>query len=58
MTLGKDKEGKSKFYLSHPNPAGLDMKCENREISVVEWSRIPKFPLLLNGDYKKAFFNS
>ena len=27
------------------------MKWENRDIDVVEWANIPKFPRLLNGDF-------
>ena len=25
-------------------------EVENRDIDIVEWANIPKFPLLLNGD--------
>ena len=55
MTLEKDKEDQSKYYLSYPKPPVLDMKWENRDINVIEWENIPKFPLLLNGDYEKTF---
>ena len=54
-TLEKDEEDQSKYYLSYPKPPVLDIKWENWDITVVEWSNIPKFPLLLNGDYNKTF---
>ena len=41
MTLEKDKEDQSKYYLSYPKPPVLDMKWENRDINVVEWANIP-----------------
>ena len=50
MTLEKDKEDQSKYYLSYLKPPVLDIKCENCDINVTEWANIPKFPLLLNGD--------
>ena len=50
MTLEKDKEDQSKYYLSHPKPPVLDMKWENHDINVVEWANISKFPPLLNVD--------
>ena len=31
-------------------------EVKNRDINVVEWSNIPRFPLLLNGDYEKMLF--
>ena len=43
MTLEKDKEDQSKYYLSYPKPPVLDMKSANRDINVVEWSNIPNF---------------
>ena len=43
MTLEKDKEDQSKYYLSYPKPPVLDMKWENHDINVVEWANIPKF---------------
>ena len=43
MTLEKDKEDESKYYLSFPKPPVLDMKWSNRDINVVEWANIPKF---------------
>ena len=52
MTLEKDKEDQNKYYLSYPKLPDLDMKWENRDINVVEWENIPKFPSLLN---RKAF---
>ena len=56
MTLEKDKEDQSKYYLSYSKPPVLDMKLENRDVNVVEWSNISKFPLLLNEDYEKTLF--
>ena len=50
LTLEKDKEDQSRYYLSHPKPLILDMKWENHDIDVVEWANIPNFPHLLNGD--------
>ena len=50
MTLEKDKEDQSKYYLSYPKPPVLDMKWENNNIAVIEWANIPKFTLLLDGD--------
>ena len=43
MTLEKDKEDQSKYYLSYPKPPVLDMKSANRDINVVEWANIPNF---------------
>ena len=48
LTLEKDCEGQSKYYLSYPKPLFLDMKWENNDINVVEWANIPKFSSLLN----------
>ena len=50
MTLNKDKEDQSKYYLRYTKPPDLDMKWENRYINVAEWASSPMFPLLLNGD--------
>ena len=50
LTLEKDQEDQSKYYLSYPTPSALDMMWENRDINVIEWENISKFPLLLNGD--------
>ena len=50
LTLGKDKEDQSKYYLSYPKPSVLDMKWENHDIDVVEWANIPNVPYLLNED--------
>ena len=48
MTLEKDKEGQSKYYLNYPKPPVL--KWANREcctnINVAEWANIPKFSTL------------
>ena len=46
MTLEKDKENQSKYYLSYPKPPVLDMKCANRNAKVVGWAKIPKFSAL------------
>ena len=43
LTLEKDKEGKNKYYLSYPRALILDVKLANRDINVVEWTKIPKF---------------
>ena len=48
MTLAKDKEDQSKYYLSYPKPPVLDMMWANRDINVVEWANIPKFSALDN----------
>ena len=40
MTLEKDKEDQSKYYLSYPKPPVLDIKWANRDINVVEWANI------------------
>ena len=48
MTLGKDKEDQSKYYLSYPKLPALDMKLTNRDINVVEWANIPNFSALDN----------
>ena len=48
MTLEKDKEDQSKYYLSYPKPPVLDMKSANRDINVVEWANIPNFSVLDN----------
>ena len=36
LTLEKDKEDQSKYYLSYPKTPVLDMKWENRDIKVAE----------------------
>ena len=46
MTLKKNKEDQSKYYLSYPKPPVLDMNWENRDINVVERANIPKFSKL------------
>ena len=48
LTLEKDKEDQSKYYLSYPKPSVLDMKSANRNINVVEWVNIQKFSALDN----------
>ena len=46
MTLEKDKEDQSKYYLSYSKLPVLDMKWENCDINVVESINIPKFSAL------------
>ena len=46
MTLEKDKEDQSKYYLSYPKPPVLAMKWTNRDINVVEWANISTFRVL------------
>ena len=46
MTLEKDEEDQSKYYLSYPKPTVLDMRWANRDINVVEWANIPRFSAL------------
>ena len=46
MILEKDKENQSKYFLNYTKPPVLDMKWQNRDINVIEWANIPKFPLL------------
>ena len=46
MTLEKNKEYQSKYYLSYPKPPVLDIKWANRDINVEEWANIPKFSVL------------
>ena len=46
MTLEKDKENQSKYYLSYPKLPTLDIRRENRDINVVEWANILKFSTL------------
>ena len=48
LTLEKDKEDQSKYYLSYPKLPVLDMKSETRDINVVEWANIPNFSALDN----------
>ena len=36
LTLEKDKEDQSKYYLSYPKPAVLDIKWANCDINGVE----------------------
>ena len=42
LTLEKDKEEQSKYYLSYTEPPVLDMKWANGDINVVEWAYVPK----------------
>ena len=48
MTLEKDKEDSSKYYLRYSKPPVSEMKWENCDINVVEWANIPKFSALDN----------
>ena len=48
MTLEKDKEDQSKYYLSYPKLPVLDMKLTNRDINVAEWANISNFSALDN----------
>ena len=48
MTLEKDKEDSTKYYLSYPKPPVSEMKWTNCDINVVEWANIPKFSALDN----------
>ena len=50
MTLKKDEEDQSKYFLSYLKPPVLDMEWENRHINVAQHENILKIPLLLNGD--------
>ena len=45
MTLEKDNEDQSKYYLSYPKPSVLDMKWENRDIvcRMVNDSKVSSF---------------
>ena len=43
LTLEKEKEDQSKYYLRYPKSSVLDMKSANRDINVVEWANIPNF---------------
>ena len=48
MTLEKDKENQSKYYISYPKPPVLDMKWANCDINVAEWASTPKLSTLEN----------
>ena len=39
LTLEKDKEEQSKYYLSYPKPPVLDMKQAIANINVIEWAK-------------------
>ena len=45
MTLEKDNEDQSKYYLSYPKLPFLDMKKENHDINVAEWETFQSFLL-------------
>ena len=45
-TLEKDKEDRSKYFLSHPKPSVLNTKWENRDFDVEERENIPKLSKL------------
>ena len=40
LTLEKEKEDQSKYYLRYPKSSVLDMKSANRDINVVEWANV------------------
>ena len=46
LTLEKDQEDQSKYYLSYQKPPVLGMIWANRDINVVEWANITKFSAL------------
>ena len=46
MTLEKDEEDSSKYYLSYPKPPVLEMKWASCDINVVEWANIRIIRLL------------
>ena len=46
MTLEKDKEDQTKYYVSYPKSPVLDIKWANRDVNVVDWENIRKFSLL------------
>ena len=46
LTLEKDQEDQSKYYLSYRKPPVLGMIWANRDINVVEWANITKFSAL------------
>ena len=46
LTLEKDQEDQSKYYLSYQKPPVLGMIWTNRDINVVEWANITKFSAL------------
>ena len=47
MTLEKDKEDQSKYYLSYPKPPVLDMMWANRNFNnIAECANIPRFGAL------------
>ena len=48
LTLEKDKEDQSKYYLSYLKPSVLDMKSANHDINVAEWANISNFSVLDN----------
>ena len=48
MILEKDKEDRTKYYLSYPKPPVLDIKWANRNVNVAEWAKITKFSALDN----------
>ena len=48
VTVEKDKEDSSKYYISYPKPPVLKMKWANCHIIVIEWANIPKFSALDN----------
>ena len=55
LTLEKDKEDQSKYYLNYSKAPVLDIKWENRGINFVKQAYTPKFSPLLNEDQEKTF---
>ena len=48
LTLEKEKEDQSKYYLRYPKSSVLDMKSANRDINVVEWANVSNISSLDN----------
>ena len=46
LTIEKDKDDQSQYYLSYPMPHVLDMKWANHDVNVEEWANIPNFSAL------------
>ena len=48
LTLEKEKEDQSKYYLRYPKSSVLDMKSAYRDINVVEWANVSNISSLDN----------
>ena len=48
LTLEKEKEDQSKYYLRYPKSSVLGMKSANRDINVVEWANVSNISSLDN----------